>query len=122
MATTTTKRQRDQILRERISGAKLDQIARRHRMSIEGVRAIAVKEGRRHVDDLERRLRANVGTDDVEGFLIPGHGGPDFDAALAYLRWALAQLSDRGIQTRIHYRPTQQGVVFGVEIAEGGDA
>ena len=107
------------MLTERIRGDTLQVIGDRHGgLSPQGVRVVVAREGRRQVDDLERRLRANAETDELEAFLVPGHGGPDFQMALAYLQWSLAQLSERGIPTRVRYRSTTSGVVFGLELAE----
>jgi hypothetical protein len=118
MPSTTPKQRSETILRERIQGDTLSALAKRHRMSIEGVRGVLIREGGQQIDDFERRLRANVGTDQVEAFLIPWHSSEDVLAAVAYLKWALAQLADRGIETRISYQVTDAGAAFGVAIAE----
>lgn len=110
-----------QMLQERIQGSTLQAIGDRHGgLTPEGVRVIVAREGKAQIDDLERRLRALTG-DEVEAMLIPGHGGPDFDAALAYMRWSLAELAARGIETHIQYRVTRNGVAFGVSIAENAE-
>jgi hypothetical protein len=120
-STTRNQRSRDaSILRERIAGAKLQQIARRHRMSIEGVRAIAAKEGERHITDLIRRMRENTKTGRVEVLLVPN--GPDLAVSLAYARWVLAQLSDRRVLTRVRPRVVPNGVAFGLELEDADHA
>jgi glyoxylase-like metal-dependent hydrolase (beta-lactamase superfamily II) len=114
---------RDQhVLAERIRGDTLKEIGLSHGLSIEGVRVVLAREGRRQIDDLERRLRANVETGELDTLLIPGHGGPDFDLALAYMRWALRELHDRGIAVRVHYRNIQAGVIFGLELEPAEEA
>lgn len=104
-----------EVLMERVAGSTLQAIGDRHDLTAEGVRVVFAREARKQIDDLELRLLANTKTDDLELFLIPDHGGPDFDLALAYLRWALGELAERGVKTRVHYRPTHNGVVIGVE-------
>jgi hypothetical protein len=104
-----------QVLSERVGGAPLREIGDRHDLSAEGVRVVVAREGRRQIDDLELRLMVNRKTGDLEAFLIPDHGGPDFDIAIAYFQWAMRELAERGVQVRIHYRPVPEGVVFGVE-------
>jgi len=103
------------VLSERIAGATLRDIGDRHGLSHEGVRLVADRAARRHLDDLQRRLAANVGTDDLEVLLIPGHSGPDFDEAIAYVQWVTRALADRDIDLKVHYRATHSGVAFGLE-------
>lgn len=61
------------------------------------------------------RLLANTKTDEVETFVVPGLGGPDFDVAMSYLQWVVAELTQRGIEIALHYRPTPEGVAIGLE-------
>jgi hypothetical protein len=103
------------ILHERIAGSTLRDIGARHGLTAEGARLIIAREGRRQIDELERRLLGNVGTNDVEVFVVPGHSGPDFDVALAHFAWALKELGKRGMRTRVHPRHIWNGVAFGVE-------
>ena len=104
---------------ERLQGDTLKTIGTRHGgLSPQGVSVVVAREGKRQIDDFERRLRDNVGTGQIEALLIPRHVGADQDLALAHLRWVLSQLSERGIPIAIHYRATPSGMVFGVEIAE----
>ena len=104
-----------QVLAERIGGDTLREIGERHELTPEGVRVVVAREGRKQIDDLELRLLANRKTGDVEMFMVPDHGGPDFDLAIEYLQWTLRQLADRGVEVRVHYRPVENGVCFGVE-------
>ena len=125
MAAEPTERD-TQILLDRVRGDTLAAIGERYGMTHQNVHAIVVRERTRHLNDLELRLLANRTTGDVELFLIPDHGGPDFDLAIEYMRWSLHELAQRGVRTRVHYRPTETGVAFGVEditdYAHGGDA
>jgi hypothetical protein len=89
-------------------------------MSIEGVRAVAAKEGERHVSDLIRRMRENASTGDLEVLLVPN--GPDLAVSLAYARWVVAQLSERRIRTRVHPRLVPNGVAFGLELEDADHA
>ena len=91
-------------------------------MSIEGVRFGLAREGRRQIDDLVRRLKRNAETGELEAFLVPGHGGEDFQTALSYLQWVLGQLHDRGVAVRAQYRKLTAGLVFGLEIEPAEEA
>jgi hypothetical protein len=104
-----------QILTQRLGGDTLQQVADRHDLSRQGVRAIVIREGRRQIDALELALMANRKTGDVELFAIPDHSGPDFDLAVDYFQWCVRELAKRGVQTQVHYRPTNSGVAFGIE-------
>jgi hypothetical protein len=117
MAATKTKEQkaRDRaILRERATGDRLVDIAKRHRLSIEGVRVVVARQAEREIDALIARLEANVDSGDLEVLLIPN--GPDLDVSLAYTRFVLAQLSERGIRPRIHQRAVDSGMALGLEL------
>lgn len=103
------------VLNERLRGDTLRNIGERHDLTPEGVRVVVAREGRRQIDELEMRLMVNRRTGDTEAFVIPDHGGPDFDVALGYFQWAIRELAGRGVQVRVHYRPAHNGVVFGVE-------
>ena len=107
----------DQVLMERISGSTLAEIGKRHALSPEGVRLVVTREARRQIDDLELRLMANMKTDDVELFVVPGHSGPDFDLAMAHISFALRELDARGIDVQVDYRPVHNGLVLGLQIA-----
>lgn len=109
------------VLTERIAGDTLRTIGDRHGLSVEGVRVVAGRAARRHLDDLQARLAANALTGDVEALLIPDHSGPDFDQAIAYLRWVTHELAGRGVELRVHYRPAESGVAFGLEAVENGE-
>lgn len=105
----------EQMLMDRISGSTLRDVGERRAMTAEGARLAIAREGRKQIDRLELALLANRKTGDVELFVIPDHAGPDFDLALAYLRWATGELTKRGIKVQVHYRPTYNGVVIGLE-------
>jgi len=113
------------ILLDRVRGDTLAAIGKRYGMTHQNAHVVVLREGTRQINDLEMRLLANRATGDVELFLIPDHGGPDFDLAIEYVRWALRELAQRGVQTRVHYRAAENGVAFGVEditdYAHGGD-
>ena len=104
-----------QVLAERLGGDTLKEIAERHDLSIEGARVVIFREARKQIDALELRLLANRKTGDVELFLIPDHGGPDFDLAIEYFQWCLRELAARDVDVKVHYRPVENGVCFGVE-------
>lgn len=104
-----------QILAERLTGESLQAIATRHGITHAGVRYVVASEARRQIDDLELRLLANRQTGELEAFVIPELGGPDFDTAMAYFTWAMKELAAREINVKVHYRPTPEGVVFAVE-------
>jgi hypothetical protein len=103
------------VLNERLRGDTLRTIGDRHDLTPEGVRLVVAREGRRRIDELEMRLMVGRRTGEVEAFVIPDHGGPDFDVALGYFHWAMRELAKRGVKVRVHYRPAHNGVVFGVE-------
>lgn len=105
----------EQMLLDRVRGDTFESIAQRNGVRHQTAQQVIVREARRHIDALELRLLANRQTGDLEAFLIPDLGGPDFDLAIAYLQWCLRALADRGVRTKVHYRPTDGGVVFGVE-------
>ena len=111
----------ESILSERIAGDTLRTIADRHGLSHEGVRFVADRAARCQLDDLERRLRANVGTDDLEVLLVPDHGGPEFDQAIAYVQWVTRALAQRGVELKVHYQATYNGVAFGLEATNGAN-
>jgi hypothetical protein len=101
------------MLRERLQGSTLAEVGARHDLTAEGVRVIVAREGKRQIDELAARLRANRETGEVEAFVIPEHSGPDFDLALSYFQWCVKQLAQRGVEVRVHYRPAHNGVVIG---------
>jgi hypothetical protein len=115
-----------QILAERISGDTLREIGERHGgLTPEGVRVVVAREGRKQIDELEGRLLLNRKTGDVELYVIPDHSGPEFDLAIAYFAWSLRELEKRDVQVRVHYRPVDDGVIWGIEDVtdyEGGAA
>jgi hypothetical protein len=103
------------IWTQRMSGDSLAAIGHRFGLSAEGVRLIVDRYGTKQVDDLELRLMANRGSDDLEVFVIPDHQGENFNAAITHFQWCVTQLAKRGITTRIHYRPVHNGVCIGLE-------
>jgi len=108
------------VLTERIHGDTLRTIGARHSLTPEGVRVVFKRAAQRHLDDLQRRLAANVGTDNLEVLLVPDHSGPEFDQAVAYLRWVTHALAERGVELKVHYRPADTGVAFGLEETRNG--
>ena len=74
-----------------------------------------VREGRTHIDRIELDLLATTKTDEVVAFVVPDHGGPDFDLAMEYVRWVVAELTKRDIKVAVHYRATSNGVVLALE-------
>jgi hypothetical protein len=105
----------EQMLMERISGHTLQAIGDRHGLTREGVRYVLMREADRHIDELAMKLLANTKTGELMLFAIPDHGGEGFDLAMDYFHWAMRELADRNIELEIHYRPTHNGIVFGVE-------
>jgi hypothetical protein len=103
------------IFQERIAGDTFRQIGQRHGISTMRAHTVFGRSARRHLDDLELRLLANIKTDDLEVLLIPSHSGPEFDAAIDYLRWVTHELAERGVQLKVHYRPAMNGCAFGLE-------
>ena len=103
------------ILTERLRGRTLRDLAGETGMSPEGVRVVVAREGRKQIDRIELALLANTKSDDVLAFAIPDHGGPDFDLAMEYAQWVVAQLTERGIRVAVHYRATHNGVVLALE-------
>ena len=100
---------------DRIAGGTLREVGEKHGgLTPEGVRVVVAREGRRQIDALEMRLLANRQTDHIELFLVPD-GGPELGLALDYLRWVLRQLAERGVDVRVHYRPVEGGMAFGLE-------
>jgi len=107
----------ESILRERVSGDTFREIGERHGISTMRAHTVYGRAARQHLDDLQRRLLANAqsATDDLEVLLIPHHSGPEFDAAIDYLRWVAAELAERGVKLKIHPRPAMNGIAFGLE-------
>jgi hypothetical protein len=107
----------ESILRERVSGDTFREIGERHGISTMRAHTVYSRAARQHLDDLQRRLLDNAksDTDELEVLLVPGHSGPDFDAAITYLSWVTSALAERGVELQIHPRPAMNGVAFGLE-------
>ena len=104
------------ILQDRIIGGDtFRQIGERHGISAMRAHTVYQRSARQHLDDLELRLLANTKTDDLEVLLLPDHSGPEFNAALDYLRWVVASLAERNVQVKVHYRVAMNGCAFGLE-------
>jgi hypothetical protein len=103
------------VLIERLRGRTLRDLADTTGLSIEGVRVVVAREGRKQIDKIELALLAATKTNEVVAFVMPDHSGPDFDLALEYVRWVVAERTERGVRVRIHYRPTENGVVLALE-------
>ena len=103
------------ILTERLRGRTLRDLAETTGLTPEGVRFVVAREGRQQIDRIELALLANTKTDDVLGFVVPGHGGEEFDLALSYVQWVVRELTGRGIRVAVHYRPTENGVLLALE-------
>ena len=105
------------ILTERLRGRTLRDLAEATGLTPEGVRLVVVREGRKQIDRIELDLLANTKRDQLSAFVIPGHGGPDFDLAMSYVQWVVRELTERGIEVAVHYRPTvdPEGVVLLLE-------
>lgn len=82
---------------------------------------VVAREGRKQIDRIELDLLAATKTDEVVAFVVPGHGGPDFDLALEYVRWVVAELTERGIKVAVHYRAVENGVVLALEDVTGAE-
>ena len=103
------------ILTERLKGRTLRDLADTTGLSPEGVRVVVAREGQRQITEIEMALLVNTKTDDLLAFVVPDHGGPDFDLAMSYLQWVVRELSERGVRVRVHYRPAANGIVLGLE-------
>lgn len=103
------------VLLSRLGGETLTAIGGRYNLTAEAVRLAVIRESRRYIDRLELALLANRQTGEVEMFAIPDHSGPNFDMAIEVFQWSVRELAKRGIETRIHYRPVENGICFGVE-------
>jgi hypothetical protein len=75
------------LLSERLRGRTLRDLADTTVLSIEGVRVVVAREGGKQIDEIELALLANTKTDDLLAFVVPEHGGPDFDSAMSYVQW-----------------------------------
>ena len=74
-----------QVLMERVGGAKLKDVAARHSLSIEGVRIVAAREGRKHVDQIVLQAWACQKTGDLLTLAVPAWA--EQDLATEYLAW-----------------------------------
>ena len=103
------------LLAAKLRGCTLRELAREVDLTPEGVRLAIVRESRLQIDELELQLLAATKTGEVVAFVIPDHGGPDFETAINYLSWCVRELTERDIEIRVHYRPNENGVVIGLE-------
>src|SRR5437870_4055449 len=103
------------ILTERVRGRTLRDLAEVNGMTPEGVRFVVAREGRKQIDAIELQLLAATKTDEVVAFVVPSHGGEDFDLALSHLQWVVAELAERGVKVAVHYRAVENGVVIALE-------
>ena len=115
MLTETPEARRERIFSARMAGATVTALAEQEGVTAQTISLLVIRHGRRVIDDLELRLLANRKTRELELFMVPDHGGPDFDRAVSYFQWCVRQLTDRGVDVRVYYRPAANGVVFGVE-------
>ncbi len=100
---------------ERLRGRTLRDLADETGLTPEGIRVVVAREGRKQIDEIELALLAGTKDESVLAFVVPGHAGPDFDLALSYVQWVTAELTRRGVKVACHYRPTENGVVLGLE-------
>jgi hypothetical protein len=105
----------DTILTERLRGRTLRDLPDTTGMTPEGIRVVVDREGRKQIDRFELDLLAATKTNEVVAFVVPDHGGEDFDLALSYVQWVVAELTERGVKVAVHYRPTYNGVVVALE-------
>ena len=87
----------DTILTERLRGRTLRDLADTNNMTAEGIRLVVVRAGRKQIDRIELDLVKATKTDEVVAFVVPDHGGEDFDLALSYVQWVVAELTERGV-------------------------
>jgi hypothetical protein len=106
------------ILRERLKGDTLHAIGGRHGLSHEGVRYVVARETRRMIDEIHLDLLTSHATGEAPSFVIPEHGGEDFDLAMEYVQFVTRELAERGMRVRVEYRPTYNGVVLALVDAE----
>lgn len=109
----------EHIFAERIAGTKLRTLAERHDLTPEGVRLIAMREGRRHVERVALDLWAAMKAGELLALAVPAWASEaDQRIALRYLEWLLSELPARGVVPRVHYRPTTSGAfAFALEDA-----
>jgi hypothetical protein len=103
------------LLAERLRGRTFAELADRTGLTGEGARFVVAREARRQIDRIELDLLVATKTDEVVAFVVPDHGGENFDLALEYVRWVVAELTKREIKVAVHYRPTYNGVVVALE-------
>jgi hypothetical protein len=100
---------------ERPKGRTLRDLAEENGMTPEGIRIVVAREGREQIDEIELALLAATNTNEVVAFLVPNHGGKDFDLAVEYVQWVVRELTERGIRVRVHHRDVENGIVLALE-------
>ena len=82
--------------------------------------AIAVKEARQFLVELELELMKARKTGEVVGYAIPH--GPDRQTALDYFNWCVRQLRERGVEVIVERRGTPNGdVMFLTDASDYGN-
>ena len=99
------------MLIERISGETLHGIGRRHGISHVAARNVIIREGRRHVDQIELQLMVAAKQDRAFGLAIPAQLQDDRAVALSYLAWIVRELRDRGVEIEVETKPTPDGLL-----------
>jgi hypothetical protein len=103
--------ERDQaIMRERINGRTLRQIAADHDLSVEGARLVSNRAAHQHVGSLVAHMWAAQAEGRLLMLAIPDASEPDQALAIRYLDWLLGQM-DGICEVKVHYRPTPEGHV-----------
>lgn len=106
------------IFHERIAGNILKEVAQRHKLSIETVRQIADREGRRHMEALVLQLWLAQKQGEYLGLAVPAGLAEDERNVHSYFEWVLGHLPEYGVEPRVHYRPGIDGsFLFALEDA-----
>jgi len=104
-----------EILDAHLGGEPYKSIGEQHRITGEAARLAALREGRRAIDKVELDLLAATKTDELPTFLLPSRSGPEFDLALAYVRWVVNELEQRKVTVTVHYRVFDHGAAVFLE-------
>lgn len=65
------------------------------------MRFVVAREPRRQIDKLELALMEALRAAEVVALAIPGLGGPNFDIAMEYAQWCVAQLTARDLAIQV---------------------
>jgi hypothetical protein len=100
------------MLLDHATGETLQATSARYGVSYQRVQNV-VREGRQFIDRLELELLKNTKTDDLVVYVVPY--GPDYQLAIDFNDWVVAELRKRDVQVKIHHRKNADGVIFALE-------